>query len=108
MNCPSGLRADLPRLGHCFERNSPTPLGPLRYGVGPDLVDLMRTHFGTSKRSICFIMGRGFDPRMNLGLSTLLKTQPDHAYKVALVRFGRAPARRRTATPRSWMKTLEI
>lgn len=28
---------------------------------------------------------------MNLGLSTLLKTQPDHAYKVALVRFEEGP-----------------
>jgi hypothetical protein len=58
---------------------------------GPELADLLKSHFGNSQRAICFIMGRGFDPRMNLGLSTILNGYPQHSYRVVALEFSEGP-----------------
>jgi hypothetical protein len=55
---------------------------------GSDLQSLMKSHFGARKRNVCFIMGRGFDPRMNLGLRTLLTECPGHSYRVLVLEFS--------------------
>ena len=58
---------------------------------GTELKDLMARHFGAEKRrSVCFIMGRGFDPRMNLGLTALLE-YPNHDLKVLALHFVEGP-----------------
>lgn len=57
----------------------------------PELDDLMKSHFGDEKRSICFILGRGFDPRMNLALKTMLDGYPQHEYKALLLEFSEGP-----------------
>ena len=39
---------------------------------GQMLDNLLQAHFGTTPRRICFILGRGFDPRMNRGLDAII------------------------------------
>jgi hypothetical protein len=51
----------------------------------------MKSHFAWPKRSICFIMGKGFDPRMNLGLRMILDEHPEHDYRVLLLEFSEGP-----------------
>jgi hypothetical protein len=58
---------------------------------GSELDYLMKSHFGHLKHSICFIMGKGFDPRMNLGLRTILDDYPQHEYRVLLLEFSEGP-----------------
>jgi hypothetical protein len=55
---------------------------------GKMLDDLLQAHFGSAPRKICFILGRGFDPRMNRGLSAIIGTYPSHAYRVVLLEFS--------------------
>jgi hypothetical protein len=55
---------------------------------GQMLDDLLRAHFGTAPRRIGFILGRGFDPRMNRGLSAIMRAYPSHAYRVVLLEFS--------------------
>jgi hypothetical protein len=69
---------------------------PLRWATyvmarGPEINDLMKSHFAWPKRSICFIMGKGFDPRMNLGLRMILDEHPEHDYRVLLLEFSEGP-----------------
>jgi hypothetical protein len=59
---------------------------------GGDLQSLLKSHFDARKRSVCFIMGRGFDPRMNLGLRTLLAECPGHDYHVLVLEFSEGSA----------------
>jgi hypothetical protein len=58
---------------------------------GGELNDLLKAHFGDSKRMVCFMMGRGFDPRMNLGLSTFLNSYPQHTYRAVVLEFAEGP-----------------
>lgn len=59
---------------------------------GSDLKDLFLSHFGSSPRKICFIMGRGFDPRMNLGLAVLYDSCPQQECLVILLEFSEGPS----------------
>ncbi len=58
---------------------------------GEELGELLKAHFGDSKRTVCFIMGRGFDPRMNLGIGTLLNGYPQHTYRAIVLEFAEGP-----------------
>jgi len=40
---------------------------------GHDLKSLLALHCSSAKRNICFILGQGFDPRMNIGLRSVLE-----------------------------------
>ncbi len=69
---------------------------PLRWATyvmarDAELNDLMKAHFGNVRRSVCFIMGHGFDPRMNLGLSRVLNAYPNHDYRVEVLKFSEGP-----------------
>jgi len=59
---------------------------------GAGLMDLFMSHFGSSHRKVCFIMGRGFDPRMNLGLAALLDYCPQQECVVILLEFSEGPS----------------
>ncbi len=40
---------------------------------GEELQKLLKLHCANAKRDICFILGQGFDPRMNMGLHAVLE-----------------------------------
>jgi hypothetical protein len=40
---------------------------------GPELEEFLQSHLSTSERDVLFVLGRGFDPRMCLGLKLLLR-----------------------------------
>jgi len=52
------------------------------------LEDMLAQHFKDEERSVCFILGRGFDPRMPLGLDLVLKTIDGARTHIIVVEFG--------------------
>ena len=70
-----------------------TPLVPFRwcnYVMAREsrLREMFDAHFHNSQRNVCFVLGRGFDPRMNLGLKTLISASPDLEYRAILLEFS--------------------
>ena len=62
----------------------------LESGLG--LQRLLSYHLGNSKRDVCFILGAGFDPRMNLGLKTLIEAGGGGRRHVIVLNFDEGPS----------------
>jgi hypothetical protein len=54
---------------------------------GEDLRTMLREHFAQRARDVRFFMGKGFDPRMNLGIETVLAAGGSGKREVTLVEF---------------------
>jgi hypothetical protein len=54
---------------------------------GSELTDLWKDHFGSKSKKLLYILGKGFDVRMNLGISSLLEISPDTVLDVLLINF---------------------
>jgi len=64
---------------------------------GTDLRDLFEMHFREPGRSVCYVLGRGFDPRMMLGLELVLPLNRLGNCSVVLLEFNEgenSPSRR--------------
>lgn len=61
----------------------------LESGLG--LQRMLAHHFGGQRRDVCFILGRGFDPRMNIGLRALIDAGGDGRRHVVLLQFDEGP-----------------
>lgn len=51
------------------------------------VTDFWQEHFADDTRKVLYIMGKGFDVRMNLGISTLLHSSPSISMKCLLIEF---------------------
>jgi hypothetical protein len=54
---------------------------------GQDLKSLLAHHCASAKRNICFILGQGFDPRMNMGLRTVLDAGGEGRRHLIMLQF---------------------
>jgi hypothetical protein len=54
---------------------------------GPDLKSLLAHHCASAKRNVCFILGQGFDPRMNMGLRTVLDAGGEGRRHLIILQF---------------------
>jgi hypothetical protein len=63
---------------------------------GDGLLRFWTHHLSGQPRRLLFILGKGFDPRMCLGLSTVLRLQQKGSCDVALLEFSESP------TSHSW------
>jgi hypothetical protein len=57
----------------------------LESGIG--VQRLLSYHVGQKNRDVCFILGAGFDPRMNLGLRALVEAGGDGRRQLMVLRF---------------------
>src|SRR5687768_2705214 len=56
-----------------------------------DFANLVAEHFSANSRRVGFLMGRGFDPRMNLGLRALLNSSSEQSVTVITLEFAEGP-----------------
>ena len=54
---------------------------------GENLRTMLREHFAQRPRDVRFFMGKGFDPRMNLGIETVLGAGGSGKRELTLVEF---------------------
>lgn len=55
--------------------------------AGEDLNSLLRLHCASAERNICVILGQGFDPRMNIGLRSILEAGGTGRRHLILLQF---------------------
>jgi hypothetical protein len=58
---------------------------------GNDLQTMLNAHFAERERNLVFILGKGFDPRMNLGVKAVLSAGGAGARAVVLLDFDEGP-----------------
>jgi hypothetical protein len=61
---------------------------PYFMAEGSALKSVLMDHFASEERRVGFVMGRGFDPRMNLGLRWLSETKAGESLEVVLISFN--------------------
>lgn len=59
---------------------------------GNGLVEFYNSHLGGATRNVCFVIGKGFDPRMCSGLRTLLEAGGKGQRDVTLIEFDEGSA----------------
>lgn len=69
------------------------PAVPFRWSTyvmanGAPFDELLKAHFGGSKRKVRVILGKGFDPRMNLGVKKLMPFAPDNEFELVVLAFS--------------------
>lgn len=55
---------------------------------GEGLVDLWQNHFQSQNTKVLFIMGKGFDVRMNFGLESLMSNATNIDLEILLINFN--------------------
>jgi hypothetical protein len=76
---------------------------------GSDLELFFNEHFGETSRNLCFIMGRGFDPRMVTGIRRLRRACPNLPIQIILLTFDEgdlSPSRKYDEVVQANMKVL--
>jgi hypothetical protein len=66
----------------------PDRWNPYFMADGSALKSVLMDHFASERRRVGFVMGRGFDPRMNSGLTWLSETKAVESLEVALITFN--------------------
>jgi len=59
---------------------------------GASLSAFWKQHFTTRKRTVLFVLARGFDPRMCLGLERLCQFHKDGKMSICLIEFDEGPS----------------
>lgn len=81
----------------------------LRSRFGVDLELFLSEHFADESRKVCFIMGRGFDPRMVSGIRRLRRACPGLSIQITLLTFDEgalSPSRKYDELVRANIKAL--
>src|SRR5712692_432815 len=80
--------------------------------TGEELIDFWREHLAKRKRNVLLVLGRGFDPRMCLGIETLLRLAGGGERDILAVTLDEGAASPSTShLPRveeNWKKLLSL